>query len=154
MKKKIAIVALIMVFGGLVGCTSERYAQYKNERSVQRDTVRMMKQQDVIALSKAGVSDSLIVATMDATDSWFQLRAQDVLDLRGAGVSEKVISAMMAQPVEPQGEANSSTAVRYYDYSPYWSYYSDYPFWYYPSFSVRLGGRGRSYHSFSGRHRR
>jgi len=44
----------------------------------------MMKQQDVIALSKAGVSDSLIVATMDATDSWFQLRAQDVLDLRGA----------------------------------------------------------------------
>jgi len=53
----------------------------------------MMKQQDVIALSKAGVSDSLIVATMDATDSWFQLRAQDVLDLRGAGVSEKVISA-------------------------------------------------------------
>ena len=48
-----------------------------------------MKIDDVIALSKAGVSDSLIIGMMDATDSWFQLKTQDVIDLRNAGVSRK-----------------------------------------------------------------
>ena len=151
MNKKIAAVALLILFGGLVGCMPERYTQSRNDHQPQRDTLRMMKQEDVIALAKAGVSDSLIIATMDATDSWFQLKARDVLDLRNAGVSEKVIGAMMVQPSEPSNEPNNTTVVRYYDY-PYWSYYGYYPFSYYPSFSIGLGSR--SHHSFYGRHRR
>jgi hypothetical protein len=140
MNKKVAAVALLLVFGGLVGCMPERYTQNRNDHQLQRDTLRMMKQEDVIALAKAGVSDSLIIATMDATDSWFQIKAQDVLDLRNAGVSEKVIGAMMVQSSEPSSEPNNTPAVRYYDY-PYWSYYGYYPFSYYPSFSVRAGYR-------------
>ena len=45
-----------------------------------------MSQQDVINLSKAGVSDSLIMNMMDATDTWFQLKPQEVIDLRNAAV--------------------------------------------------------------------
>ena len=151
MNRKVAAVVLLIVIGGLVGCMPERYTQSRNDHQLQRDTLRMMRQEDVIALAKAGVSDSLIIATMDATDSWFQLKARDVLDLRNAGVSEKVIGAMMVQPSEPSSEPNNTTVVRYYDY-PYWSYYGYYPFSYYPSFSIGLGYR--SHHNFYGRHRR
>jgi hypothetical protein len=45
-----------------------------------------MNQQDVINLSKAGMSDSRIMNMMDATDTWFQLKPQEVIDLRNAAV--------------------------------------------------------------------
>jgi len=85
------------------------------------DSLRLMKMDDVIALSKAGVSDSLIIGMMDATDSWFHLKTQDVLDLRNAGVSEKVIAAMMQPPPQPSGKTSDSNGVHYYAYpSLFW----------------------------------
>jgi hypothetical protein len=48
MNKNIAVVALLFVSLSIVGCTSERYAQRKNDRMMQLDTVLMMKQQDVV----------------------------------------------------------------------------------------------------------
>jgi len=111
-----------------------------------------MKMQDVIALSKADVSDSLIIAMMDATDTWFTLKTQDVLDLKNAGVSEKVIQAMMQQPSELAGQSSGPPVVRYYTYPPYFWYDGFYPYWYYPSISVRLGSR--MHHPLVFHHRR
>jgi hypothetical protein len=140
MKYKIAVAALLTISLGLLGCASERYTQTTVKERVKRvDTLRVMKMQDVIGLSKAGVSDSLIIAMMDATDSWFKLSTQDVVDLKNAGVSEKVIAAMMQQPSEPADQTSKSDAVRYYVYPPYFWYGGYDPFWYRPSFSVRLG---------------
>jgi hypothetical protein len=141
MAHKIFSFVFLLVALGFFGCTSERYAQNTKDHVMQRDTLKRMSEQDVINLSKAGMSDSLIIGMMDATDTWFQLKAQDVIDLKNAGVSEKVITAMMQQPSQ---STSNSNAARYYVYPPYYWYDGFYPYWYYPRFSVRVGG----FHSF------
>ena len=50
---------------------------------------------DVIELTKAGLSDDIIVALIDADRTMFTLDAKVVLQLREAGVSERVILAML-----------------------------------------------------------
>ena len=142
MTHKIISFAFLAMALGLFGCASERYAQNDKDHSMRRDTLRRMTQQDVINLSKAGVSDSLIVDMMDATDTWFQLKPQEVIDLKSAGVSEKVISAMMQQPGEPSSQSSSPGVVQYYAYPPYFWYDGFYPGWYYPRFSARWGFNG------------
>ncbi len=148
---KLSSFAILVITLSLIGCASGRYAQNTKNHALQRDTLQRMSQQDVINLSKAGVSDSLIIGMMDATDTWFQLKPQDVIDLKHAGVSEKVLSAMMQQPVEPPDQS-SSPDVRYYPAPPYYWYGGLYPYWYSPSFSVRLGFR--SHHPPVFHHRR
>jgi len=134
------IVAIVVLIGllALAGCGTERYAQKSKERSRGADTLTLMKKQDVITLSKAGVSDSLIVTMMAVSNSWFQLSTQDVLDLKNAGVSDKVINAMV-ESNEPLSEGSGERG--YYSYPPYYWYAGYYPFWYYPSVYVGLGYR-------------
>ena len=151
MKHKFLILAFVVASIGFAGCAAEQYTQTGNGRSMKVDTLRMMKVDDIIALSKAGVSDSLIIGMMDATDTWFQLKAQDVIDLRNAGVSEKVIVAMMQPPPPPSGKSGDANAARYYA-TPSFFWYDGfyYPYWYYPTFSVRFGYRshyGGHFHS-------
>jgi hypothetical protein len=137
MRQTLMVIAILISLLAVAGCGTERYAQKSKERSRGADTLAMMKKQDVITLSKAGVSDSLIVTMMAVSDSWFQLSTQDVLDLKSAGVSDKVINAMV-QSNEPSSEAPGERG--YYSYPPYW-YAGYYPFWYYPSVYVGLGYR-------------
>ena len=144
MQHKFVILAFIVISSGFAGCAAEQYSQSRKEHSMKVDSLRMMKMEDVIALSKAGVSDSLIVGMMDATDSWFQLKTQDVIDLRNAGVSEKVITAMMQPPPQTSGKTSDSNMARYYAYPSFFWYDGYYPYWYYPTFSARMGYR--SYH--------
>jgi hypothetical protein len=151
MKHKFLILAFVVASIGFAGCAAEQYTQTGNGRSMKVDTLRMMKVDDIIALSKAGVSDSLIIGMMDATDTWFQLKAQDVIDLRNVGVSEKVIVAMMQPPPSPSGKSGDANAARYYA-TPSFFWYDGfyYPYWYYPTFSVRFGYRshyGGHFHS-------
>ncbi len=150
MKYRFVFLMFIITGLGFGGCAAEQYSQTARHHGMKMDTLRAMKTNDIIALSKAGVSDSLIIGMMDATDTWFQLKPQDVIDLRNAGVSEKVIAAMMQPPSSSEKSADSNGA-RYYFYSPYsWWWYDDwYPYWYYPRFSVRLGYRPY-FHGFGG----
>ena len=129
---KRAIVAAIFLASFLVvaGCTSERYAYHSRGRASKPDTLSAMKQQDVITMSKAGVSDSLIITMLDASDSWFRLKPQDVVDLKNAGVSDKLINAM----IESGYEADKSGETGYRYYTSYYWYPGYYPYWYYPSF--------------------
>jgi hypothetical protein len=132
---KMAAAVFFAILLGLVGCAAGGYTQYGMRHRERIDSLRVMTQQDVITLSKAGVSDSLIIAMMDATHTWFQLNAQDVINLKDAGVSENVIGAMLAEPPQPPEPS------RYYDhpYPPYYWYDGFYPFWYYPAFSAGFG---------------
>jgi hypothetical protein len=134
MTSKYAAVVFFAISFGLVGCAAGGYTQYGMHGSRQVDSLRVMTKQDVITLSKAGVSDSLIIAMMDATHTWFHLNARDVLDLKNAGVGEKVIGAMLAEPPQPP-----ELPRHYYVYPPYYWYNGFYPFWYYPTFSVGFG---------------
>jgi hypothetical protein len=148
MAHKIISFAFLFITLGFFGCTSERYTQNTKDHVMQRDTLRRMSEQDVINLSKAGMSDSLVIGMMDATDTWFQLKAQDVIDLKNAGVSEKVITAMMQQPTPSTSQASTSPAARYYVYPPYYWYDGYFSYGYYPRVAVRIGG----FHTFH--HRR
>jgi hypothetical protein len=151
MKHNFLILAFVVASIGFAGCAAEQYSQTGKGRSMKVDTLRMMKVDDIVALSKAGVSDSLIIGMMDATDTWFRLKAQDVIDLRNAGVSEKVIVAMMQPPPPPSGKNGDANAARYYVYPSFFWYDGFYdPYWYYPTVSVRLGYRshyGGHFHS-------
>jgi len=135
-------VAIVILVGLLafVGCGTERYAQKSRERSRGADTLALMKKQDVITLSKAGVSDSLIVTMIAASESWFQLNTQDVLDLKSAGVSDKVINAMV-ESNEAWSEDDGSGGKVFYAYPTYYWHAGYYPSWYYPSVYFGLGSR-------------
>lgn len=140
MRQTIVAIAILISLLALTGCGTERYAQKSKERSRGADTLAMMKKQDVITLSKAGVSDSLIITMMVASESWFRLSTQDVLDLKNTGVSDRVINAMV-QSNEPLSEGDGSRERVYYSSPAYYWYAGYYPFWYYPSVHIGLGYR-------------
>jgi hypothetical protein len=50
---------------------------------------------DLIELAKAGLSDDVLVALIEADGTEFHLDAPKILDLRAAGLSERVIMAMI-----------------------------------------------------------
>jgi len=133
MKQRTIAGVILAVSLAVAGCTPERYAQYDRNHLSGADTLAMLKKQDVITMSKSGVSDSLIVTMLAATNSSFQLKAQDVIDLKNAGVSDKVIDAMITS----NGALSTTTpAEGEYYYPPYYWYYGYYPLWYYPSFYI------------------
>lgn len=51
---------------------------------------------DIIELSKAGLSDEVLIALIEADRTIFSLDAEQILDLRKAGVAEKVLLKMLA----------------------------------------------------------
>ena len=131
MKRTTISAVILAIFLTVAGCTSQRYAQYHREQPPV-DTLAMMKKQDVISLTKAGVSDSLIITMLATSHSWFQLKTQDVLDLKNAGVSDNVINAMIVSN-EPPIEGDRYAQDGYYYYLPYY-WYGYYPYWSYPPF--------------------
>lgn len=55
----------------------------------------------VIKLAKAGLSDDLIISTINASPSTFSTSADSLIDLKKAGVSDKVIAAIVQKNAEP-----------------------------------------------------
>jgi hypothetical protein len=76
---------------------------------------------DVIALSRAGVSDVVLTALVDADRTIFALSTEQVLALRDAGVSDTVLLKMIASrkefepPLPPAIEASTPPVVEYRD---------------------------------------
>jgi len=72
--------------------------------SMQRESPRTLKKidngeqlstDDVKKMTKAGLSDNVIVDQIHSTHSVFYLSTADIIDLKNAGVSQKVIDAMI-----------------------------------------------------------
>jgi hypothetical protein len=89
--------------GGLIGNAMDR-ADADNEARVAEAEATLREARaaqarlsilDVIRLSQAGVSDSVIIAKIDQSGSRFDLSASDIIDLKKSGVSEKVIEHML-----------------------------------------------------------
>jgi hypothetical protein len=53
---------------------------------------------DVEAMTKAGVTDDVIIAQIQNTRTVYHLAAADVIGLRNAGVSDKVLNFMITTP--------------------------------------------------------
>ena len=109
---------------------------------------------DVVAMSKDGVSDSLILQKIRYSGKSFHLDARDVHDLKAAGVSDEVISAMLrTEGRDDWGPAYGPYYYpRHYYYTPYYTPYVypyDYSPCYYPratfSLGLRFGGGHRGY---------
>jgi hypothetical protein len=140
--KNILVIGVVLACSvTLFGCVSEQQAT-KGESA----QVAPLTMNDVTALSKAGVSDSVIVSMINVSGSQFHLKPGDVVALADSGVSDNVIQAMIKTP-ETSKKAEQPQIVYA---SPWYPYYWDpyYPFdpfwdpWYYPGYSVRLGYYG------------
>ncbi len=167
---RLRFVALLLGCGLLLtGCYSGYYSHRPSWAHRVRDSVAVMTNQDVVALTKSGVKESVILNLLKRSQPNFQLGPDDVIALSDSGVSEKVINAMIkAQDNGPEVSSSRSAYDPYY-YSwymgnPYWYwgyawdpwYYSWYPgtyyhSWYRPHYSYGFyGGYHPSYRSGGG----
>jgi hypothetical protein len=129
MKQALFILVTSMV---AMGCMASRYAYHeRHDHPVAADTLTMTKE-DVIALSREGVSDDVIIDQIRVTNSQFVLSKDDILELKKSGVSEEVIRAM----IKTSERGQPRRTVREYSWSPYLAGYPWYPgFWW--GFSFR-----------------
>ncbi len=117
---------------------------------------------DVVAMTKDGVADSLILQKIAYSRTTFHLDAGDMRTLKSAGVSDEVISAMLRTESGARDEYVDGYPVYgpYYYPHYYYPYYPPYPYYYgpyypyYPRFSVSLGFgfRGGHFGHFRGGH--
>jgi hypothetical protein len=122
----------------LFGCAAEQQAGNRSEQLQAPLTT-----QDVTAMSKAGISDSVIVTMIGVSGSRFNLSANDVIALADSGVSPTVINAMI-KTADHAKQAYRANAVYVYPWYPYYAYpyYFYDPFcypWYYPGYSLSFG---------------
>jgi hypothetical protein len=130
----------------ILGCASVQYASNARGRSKDADSISQMTKNDIIALSHAGVSDSVIMTMLDVTGSSFRLNTHDVIALADSGVSHNVINAMVRTP-ETLPDVDRVQVPHYYPpyywyaYDPFWEpwYYPYWDGWYYPGSTIRLG---------------
>jgi hypothetical protein len=112
----------------VMGCETGRYAQRRTWGYGRGDTVAVMTNHDVIAMSKSGVKENVILNLIKHSEPQFQVSPQDVISLSDSGVTENVINAMIKAQKEPPAQS-----VRHYAYRPYSYWYADYPWWYWGS---------------------
>jgi hypothetical protein len=62
---------------------------------------------EVVAMSKAGVSESVILALIDRDRTIFSLQADDLVKLKQQGVSDRVVMAMLRSGRDVAPEANA-----------------------------------------------
>ncbi len=57
--------------------------------------VRAVSVRDLVELSRAGLSDEILLAVLEADPTIFDLDAGTIIEIRAAGLSERVIAAML-----------------------------------------------------------
>ena len=69
-------------------------------------TVRAVTVDDIIAMSKSGVGDSVLIALIDADQTVFHLTPGQIVELKRAGVSDHVVVKMIdtARQFEGRGQ--------------------------------------------------
>lgn len=78
--------------------------------------------ENIIELSKSGVSDDVIISQIRATQSTFILSNEEIIELKQAGVSDKVIDFMIQTGIEiPRAIlVEPPIRIRYYYYNDPW----------------------------------
>lgn len=86
--------------GALVGAVldeSDRRSLDRESPSTIRkiDRGEQLSTDDIKKMTKAGISDDVIISQIKATKSVFYLSSADIIDLKKAGVSQRVINEMI-----------------------------------------------------------
>lgn len=86
--------------GAIIGAAldeSDRRSLNRESPSTVRkiDRGEQLSTDDVKKMTKAGISDDVIISQIDATKSVFYLSSADIIDLKKAGVSQRVINHMI-----------------------------------------------------------
>lgn len=149
--KHVLIAVTMMLAFATAGCMSTYYGQYERDESVQADTLpQAMTKEDIVALTKDGISNQLIIDQIKATQGYFVLNAYDIIELKKAGVSDSVLSVMI-NSAEPQKTGRIGR--RYYSYPSYYGYPYYYPYgypWYSSLYFGLSYGHHHHYPSFYG----
>ncbi len=133
------VIMLAATMASLASVPALRAPEDTSQQGIQDTSASQpMTIQDVIDLSKAGVSDKIIIDQMNASQSTFELSSKDIVSLKNAGVSDRVIGAMI-------GTTNPSRHA--YGPSAGWYVYAPYPY-FYPFY----GGLGFYWQRFYGHH--
>jgi len=85
-----------------------------------------ISKEQIIEMSKSGVSDDVIISQIKATQSTFMLSSEEIIALKQAGVSDNVINFMVQTGVEiPRAViVEPPTTIRYYYYyDPWYDYW-------------------------------
>ena len=93
------------VVGGFIGhgMDQEQEARLRAQapQTLQRvEQGQPLTEADVESLSKAGVSDEVIISQIRNSRTVYHLTASDIIGLKNAGVSEKVINFMINTPTQ------------------------------------------------------
>ena len=108
-----------LLLGGLIGNASDQ-EQHERLRAQAPQTYVRVEQgtplglADVKALSRAGISDDVIVSQIKNSHTIFRLSAADIIDLRDAGVTDKVVNYMINTPgTAPESAASTVQVIQY-----------------------------------------
>jgi hypothetical protein len=98
---------------------------------------------DVIRMSRAGVSDDSIITFVQSTRGRLDITADDIIAMTEAGLSKPLIKAIIDESAASRKDSRETAyAPRYYPpayYDPY--YYYD-PYWYAPRVYLGFGYTG------------
>ncbi len=122
----------------VAGCGPSYYAHRSAWHRLPDSTSAVTKQQ-IIAMTKAGVGDDVIIGLIRNSGTWYRLNSRDVIELADSGVTDKVIGAIIRTTEAP----SDSSRGEYYSAYPYYGMYGyPYAYWYpwYPSFSFTYWG--------------
>jgi outer membrane lipoprotein SlyB len=86
--------------GAIVGAALDESDRRSLDQESPRTTRKIdrgeeLSTDDVKKMTKAGLSDNVIISQIDATKSVFHLSSADIIDLKKSGVSQKVINHMI-----------------------------------------------------------
>lgn len=85
-----------------------------------------ISKEQIIEMSKSGVSDDVIISQIKATQSTFMLSSEEIIFLKQAGVSDNVINFMVQTGVEIPRAIMVEPPVNiryYYSYDPWYDYW-------------------------------
>jgi hypothetical protein len=120
----------------LAGCVVAPVPRYR----VRQVKPAGISAEEVVRLTKAGLSDSVVLEKIKSEGVAARPSAEQVVSLKNDGVSEAVVGAMLTAPV-----VEERTVEVVYDY-PYYSYPYYYPYSYYPYYSPYYYGYGYPYY--------
>lgn len=88
------------VGGAIIGASLESSdrdsLQQQSPRTLNKiDNKEQLSVDDIKKMSKAGLSDNVIISQIQATNSVFYLSTADIIDLKNAGVSQRIIDYMI-----------------------------------------------------------
>jgi outer membrane lipoprotein SlyB len=107
--------AIGVIGGGLIGHSLDEQQQERLRRQSPATYARMDQGQplsvaDVKELSRAGVSEDVIISQVENSHTVFHLSTADIIDMKNAGVSERVIDFMINTPHSAFASASVQTS--------------------------------------------